>query len=96
MSFYIHPGNHLLKGCKYVVTYEALLPEGVASTPEHVLIFDRYQTVEGLVVPVHYSIYELDGSEYATCSIEDWSFSKPFDEAKAMMPAGAVLDKSTP
>jgi hypothetical protein len=48
---YIHPDNYLLKGCRYIVTYRALLPEGVASTPEHILIFDRYQSVEGLVVP---------------------------------------------
>jgi hypothetical protein len=93
---YIHPENHLLKGCKYIVTYESLLPEDVASTPEHILLFDRYQTVEGLVVPVHYSIYELDNSAYATCPVENWSFSKPFDEAMAKVPAGAVLDTSTP
>jgi hypothetical protein len=93
---YIHPDNHLLKGCKYVVTYKALLPEGVESTPEHVLIFDRYQTVEGLVVPVHYSIHELDGGDYATCAVENWSFNRPFEEAKVKMPDGAVIDKSTP
>jgi hypothetical protein len=93
---YIHPENYLLKGCRYIVTYQALLPEGVESTPEHVLVFDRFQTVEGLVVPIHYSIYELDGTPYATCAIEDWSFSKPFDESKATAPEGAVIDRSTP
>jgi hypothetical protein len=93
---YIHPDNYLLKGCRYVVTYKSLLPEGVASTPEHILIFDRYQTVESLVVPVHYSIYEVDRREYATCVVQDWSFSRPFNAAKVEMPAGAVVDQSSP
>jgi hypothetical protein len=93
---YIHPENYLLKGCRYVVTYQSLLPEGVESTPEHVLVFDRFQTVDGLVVPIHYSIYELDRTAYATCAIENWSFNKPFDESKVKPPVGAVVDRSTP
>jgi hypothetical protein len=93
---YVHPENHLLKGCRYVVTYESLLPEGVASTPEHVLIYDRYKTVDGLVVPIHYSVYEVDGHDYATCVVTNWSFDKPFDENRVRMPAGAVIDKSKP
>lgn len=93
---YIHPDNYLLKGCRYVVTYQSLLPEGVEATPEHVLIFDKYKTVDGLVVPVHYSIYELDRSDYATCVVENWSFSEAFDDSKVEAPVGAVLDTSTP
>jgi hypothetical protein len=93
---YIHPDNYLLKGCKYVVTYRSLLPKGVKATPEHILVYDRYQTVEGLVVPVHFSIYEIDHTEYATCEVGNWSFSKPFDESKVEMPPGAVVDESTP
>jgi hypothetical protein len=93
---YIHPENHLLKGCEYVVTYNALLPEGVKSSPPHILVFDRYQTVEGLVVPVHYTIYEVDHGEYARCGVEGWSFSRPFDPEMVKMPPGAVVDTSTP
>lgn len=93
---YIHPVNYLLKACTYIVTYQSLLPEGVSATPEHTLVYDRYQTVDGLVVPIHYTIYESDKREYASCTIENWSFSEPFDAEKVEMPAGAMLDTSTP
>jgi hypothetical protein len=90
----IDPETGLLKATRYIVTYAALLPEGVESTPEHVLVFDETTTVDGLVVPTHYTVYELDGKVYATCAIRDWSFSRPFDESRMEMPEGAVVDES--
>lgn len=93
---YIHPETKQLKGCRYVVTYKALLPEGQKSTPEHILIFDNYETVGGLLVPTHFSIYESDRKPYAQCAISHWSFDEPFDETRMAMPDGAVVDRSQP
>ena len=28
--------------------------------------------------------------------VRDWSFNKPFDESRMVMPSGAVLDTSSP
>jgi hypothetical protein len=93
---YIDPDTGRLNATRYIVTYQALLPEGVESTPEHILVFDETTTVDGLIVPTHYTVYELDGSLYATCSIQGWSFSRPFDESSLEMPEGATVDESEP
>jgi len=92
---YIDPATKHLKACAYVVTYKALLPKGVASTPEHTLVYDEMATVNGLLVPIHYTIYEGD-TVYAKCSIRDWAFDRSFDETRMTMPEGAALDTSTP
>jgi hypothetical protein len=92
---YIDPTTKRLKACAYVVTYEALLPPGVASTPEHLLVYDETTTVEGLVLPTRYTIYENEAI-YATCSIRAWALDQPFDEARMKMPEEAVLDTSRP
>jgi hypothetical protein len=93
---YIHPETHELKACAYTVTYKALLPEGVKSTPENTLVFDAWTTVSGLKVPTAFTIYKADHSVYAKCAIRDWSFSEPFDAARMTMPEGAVVDESQP
>jgi len=92
---YIDPTSKQLKGCAYVVTYKALLPEGVTSTPEHIVVYDEMATVSGLLVPTRYTIYEGD-AVYAKCTIRNWAFDRPFDEARMAMPQGATLDTSTP
>jgi hypothetical protein len=93
---YVHPTSYHLKACRYVVTYRSLLPEGVESTPPHLLIYDEFDRADGLMVPSRFTIYEEDGSVYAKCDISGWSFSEPFDEARMAMPPGAVVDESTP
>ena len=92
---YIDPATKRLKACGYVVTYQALLPPGVPSTPEHTLVYDEMVEVGGLLVPARYTIYE-NTAVYATCSVRNWAFDKPFDESRMTMPAGAVLDNSVP
>jgi hypothetical protein len=91
---YITPTTHLLKACRYIVTYSAILPEGAESTPEHFFVYDELETVNGLTVPTRCSIYELDQTLYASSEISDWSFSKPFDTSRMVMPEGAVVDTS--
>jgi len=93
---YIHPETHQLKGCEYIVTYKSLLPEGVAHTPPHILVFEEFETVSDLVVPTKYTIYETDQSVYASCEIRNWSFSKSFDSSRMEMPEGAVIDETEP
>lgn len=93
---YVDPETHRLKATEYIVTYRALLPEGVEATEPHVLVYDEFATVDGLVVPTHYTIYKQDGSVYGTSAIRDWSFERPFDASRMTMPEGAVLDESTP
>ena len=35
---YVDPTTHLLKACRYIVTYAGVLPEGVESTPERIFV----------------------------------------------------------
>ena len=81
---------------EYIVTYASIFPSRVAATPSRILVYEEFATVDGLVVPTRYSIYEKNHSLYAACKIRDWSFNKPFDAARMTMPAGAVIDISSP
>ena len=92
----IDQDTYRLHGCKYVVTYKDALPEGVSSSPEQLLIYDEFIDVDGLKLPAHYTIYDLDNNIYATCSVRDWSLEKPFDEARMQMSDTAVIDQSKP
>jgi hypothetical protein len=94
-QLYIHPDTHLLRACDYIVTYQALMGPGETSTPEHCLVYDEMTTAGGLTVPSHFTIYEGD-AVYATCTVTDISFQRPFDTARMTMPEGAVVDTSTP
>lgn len=93
---YVHPDTHVLHAVQYIVTYRSLLPEGVTETPANTLIYEEYETVDGLRVPTAYRIYVPDGSEYGASKIRAWSFDEPFDVARMTMPEDAVLDESTP
>jgi hypothetical protein len=93
---YIHPETYRLHGCEYVVTYRAILPEGVEHTPPHDLIYEEFTEIDGLVLPTAFTIYEKDGSVYASCRVEDWELDEPFDASMVRMPEGAVIDESQP
>lgn len=93
---FIDPETHRLAGCEYIVTYAELLPPGVEHTPPHILLYEEYETVNGLLVPTRFTIYEEDHSGYARCDVTDWSFDKPFDASRMEMPAGAKVDTSRP
>jgi hypothetical protein len=93
---YVHPESHLLKAVDYIVTYKAILPEGVTESPPNTLVYGDFTEVNGLKVPTRYTIYQADGTVYATADIREWSFEQPFDEGRMSMPAGATLDTSAP
>jgi hypothetical protein len=92
---YIHPETHRLAATEYTVTYNSLLPEGMDSTPVHLLVYDEWTEVDGLLVPTAYTIYEGE-AVYASNVIRDWSFDEPFDASRMEMPDGAVVDESQP
>ena len=93
---YIHPETYRLRANEYIVTYRSILPEGATATDPHILVYDEYTEVDGLVVPAHYTIYEADETVYASCAFTDWSFSEPWDESWMEMPEGAVVDTTEP
>ena len=92
---YIDPGTHMLRANRYIVTYAALMPKGATSSPEHLLVYDDYTDVDGLKVPVRFTVYE-EGELFAGCEISDWSFTDTFDAARMEMPPAAVIDESNP
>jgi hypothetical protein len=93
---YIDPKSNRLKASEYIVTYASILPPGTKATPANTAIFEDFGTVEGLVVPTRYTIYDNNHSVIVTCEIRNWSFKKPFDAARMTKPPGAVIDNSSP
>ena len=93
---YLHPDTRRLAACKYVVTYAALMKDGATSTPVHVLLYDEWNTVDGLLVPTHFTIRQENGDPYGECTLTDWSFHEPFDVSKLDLGPDAVVDRSTP
>ena len=92
---YVDPTTHLLKACRYIVTYAGIVPDGAKSTPEHIFVYEEFETVDGLTVPTRCSVYELDRTLYGSSEILDWSFGEPFDSSRMTMPEGAVVDSSS-
>lgn len=95
-ELYVHPETHRLAACRYTVTYRALLPPGAEKTPDHLLVYEAYETVNGLVMPTRFTIYGMDHAVLAKCTVSDWAFDQPFDATRAAMPEGAVVDTTTP
>jgi Family of unknown function (DUF6503) len=92
---YIDPKSHRLKACEYVATYASIQPTGKASPP-HILVYESFTSVNGLVVPTRYSIYEKNHNLVASCEIRNWSFEKPFDSNRMTKSPTAVVDTSKP
>lgn len=91
---YVHPETFVLHATEYIVTYAPILPEGVTSSPVHVLVFEDHATVDGLLVPHGYTIHNLDGSVYASSTATAWDFEAAFDPSTVAMPEGATVDTS--
>jgi hypothetical protein len=93
---YIDPKSNRLKACEYIATYASILPPGTEAAPPNVLVYEDFATVEGMVVPTRYTIYQKNHTIVASCEIRNWSFKKPFDAARLTKPPGAVVDNSSP
>ena len=93
---YIDPNSYRLRAAELTVTYAAVLPPDVDVMTE-VIVYEEFATVDGLAVPTKSSIFGTDRSPIASFTeVRDWSFSRPFDESRLVMPPNAVLDTSTP
>jgi hypothetical protein len=93
---YIDPKNHRLKAYEYIATYSSILPPGTKATPPHILVYENLATVDDLVVPTRYSIYNKNHALVMTCEVRNWSFKKPFDVNRMTKPPAAVIDTSKP
>ena len=91
----IDPNNYRLKAADLAVTYAGILPPDVDAIRE-VIIYEEFTTVNGLTVPAKGSVYGKDRSPRGAFEWRDWSFNKPFDESRMVMPSNAVLDTSSP
>jgi hypothetical protein len=92
---FIDPESYQLRASEYTVTYADILPPGVEELKD-VIVYEDFTTVNGLVVPARAPIYEEDQSLVGTFEWREVSFSEPFDESRMEMPAGAVVDTSSP
>jgi hypothetical protein len=92
---YIDPKTQRLKACEYIATYASVVPPGTKPTP-HILVYENFETIDGLVVPTRYSIYDKNQKRIASCEIRNWSFKKTFDASRMTKSANAVVDTSKP
>ena len=72
-----------------------ILPPDVDAI-EEIAVYDEFAEVDGLTVPAKCSIYGKDRSALGSWEWRGWSFDKPFDESRMVMPSNAVLDTSSP
>ncbi len=83
---YIDPGTYRWMATGYLVPY--FDPPG-----EFIHVFEKYQTADGLTLPVKYHTYNTKGIVMARHEISQLSFRVVFDEKKLQMPSGAVVAK---
>lgn len=95
---YIDSATARLKMVYYVVTYPAMRKDRPVSELEpHAIVFEEWQTVEGLVVPKAAPFYKWTGSEIEGEPLGRLEFSnvhflkEPPDAAKFEKPADAVV-----
>ena len=98
---YIDPDSYLLWAIEYHVTYGALLdaaflPPSIKSIGPFYHVNQKFKTVEGLTVPVEYTVHGQTGSRTITGAVQSWSFRKEFDETMMSRPPEAKLDTSSP
>jgi hypothetical protein len=94
---FINPETYLLDAATYNMTYASMLPPNADSLPTSLLRFKEYEKAEGLMVLKAYEVYFKDnGQHIINGKVSDWSFSKPFDKSRLMIPEGAEMDNSHP
>ena len=92
---HMDPDSYRLRAAELTVSYADVLPPDLDVLRE-VIIYEEFTTVDGLTVPTKCSIYAMDRSPLASFpEVRDWSFRKPFDESRMVMPEDAVLDTSS-
>jgi len=95
---YIDPDTHRLRAAEYVMTYAAMMPNGVDESPPSIFMWEETATIDGLVVPTRYTVYWSKDHSVAVRNgtIGNWAFDAGFDGSQLEMPEGATADQSTP
>jgi len=98
---YIDPESHLLQAIEYHVSYGALLdasylPPSTKTIGPFYHVNHEFESIDGLRVPVRYSVHGQSGSRTIAGEVSAWSFRKEFDEARLEKPPEAVVDTSSP
>ena len=95
---YADPASNQLKLAVYVVTYPKMRKDKpIDQLERHAIVFDEWQTVNGLLVPKKAQFYkwtgtDLEGGVLGALEYSDVHFLKePPDEAKFRKPADAVV-----
>ncbi|MCI0404155.1 MAG: hypothetical protein L0212_11645 [Acidobacteria bacterium] len=97
---YIDPASYRLRAAAYNVTLGVILdlmnlPPGVQQIGPIYHLFTHYVTVDGLLFPSRYETYGEGGDAAGYHAVSALSLSRPFDESRMSMPAGALLDTSS-
>lgn len=95
---YTDPASNQLKLTVYIVTYPAMRKgKAVDQLDRHAIVFDEWQTVDGLVVPKKAQFYKWNGTDLEGDALGALEYShvhflkEPPDEAKFRKPADAVV-----
>jgi hypothetical protein len=95
---YIDPGNARLRMVYYIVTYPAMRKgRPVDELAPHAIVFEEWQTVDGLLVPKVAPFYkwnggDIEGEPLGRLEFSDVHFTKEApDKAKFAKPPGAVI-----
>ncbi|MEO8440332.1 MAG: DUF6503 family protein [Spartobacteria bacterium] len=94
---YLDPGSAQLKMVYYVVTYPAMRKgQPVSELEPHAIVFEKWQTVDGVVVPQSAPFYKWNGTSTEGEPLGRLEFSnvrftkEPPDPAKFKKPSDAV------
>ena len=98
---YIDPESSLLRAIEYHVSYGALLdasflPPDVRTIGPFYHVNHEFESVDGLRVPIRYSVFGQTGARSIEGEVSSWSFREPFDETRMTRPPAAVVDESSP
>ncbi|MCI0691964.1 hypothetical protein L0337_08150 [candidate division KSB1 bacterium] len=95
---YIDPGTYRLKASEHVMTFASMMQGDAATSPPSIFVWEETANVDGLIVPAKYTVYWKADNSIAVKdgAISNWSFSKPFDESRLIMPPDGEPDESSP
>jgi len=97
-TLFIDPESYRLRAAEYVMTYRSMMQAGTDASPPSIFVWEETASVNGLVVPTHYTVYWSKDQSVAVKDgeVSDWSFGMAFDEALLEMPDDALPDESQP
>ncbi len=95
---YIDPDTYRLKASEHVMTFASMMQGDAKSSPPSIVVWEETVNVNGLIVPAKYTVYWKADNSIAVKdgAISNWSFSKPFDESRLIMPPDGEPDESSP